>query len=277
MMLGCTPSETPSVDTDAGGPLCNGSAEACDARMDQWMVPKSHNSFASEDRGFVRGASNHLYDIPAQLDAGIRWLNLDVYDPGGPLVSCHSVCGWGELDLLGILKEIDDYLQAHPRTFIFLDFQAYIDEAKLVDTLIASGLPERAMVRDPDAAWPTYGELLDDGRQIFVLWRDVEGHPWMHDKDRYVTTTNYYYTSLDDYDCAIRNQAGDGSLFEIAHLLYKPFAHPEAAMTANTREVLEDRIAMCVEAEGATVNAIEVDFHSIGDLIEVVADANARR
>ncbi len=54
---------------------CNGSIALCDRRLDQIVFPSSHNANANAADGYLN--ANHALSIPAQLDLGIRGLQID--------------------------------------------------------------------------------------------------------------------------------------------------------------------------------------------------------
>jgi hypothetical protein len=58
-------------------PRCNGDALLCDRRLDQVVIPATHNSNASAADGYLVG--NQPHGILSQLNAGYRGLLIDVY------------------------------------------------------------------------------------------------------------------------------------------------------------------------------------------------------
>jgi hypothetical protein len=58
-------------------PRCNGDVLLCDRRLDQVVIPATHNSNASAADGYLIG--NQPRGIPSQLNAGYRGLLIDVY------------------------------------------------------------------------------------------------------------------------------------------------------------------------------------------------------
>ncbi len=56
---------------------CNGSDDYCDLRLDEVVLPSTHNSYSSARDGFL--LAEHQEGVAAQLQAGIRGFLLDTY------------------------------------------------------------------------------------------------------------------------------------------------------------------------------------------------------
>jgi hypothetical protein len=56
---------------------CNGSVDYCDLRLDEAVLPSTHNSYSSARDGFV--LAEHQDGVAAQLQAGIRGFLIDSY------------------------------------------------------------------------------------------------------------------------------------------------------------------------------------------------------
>jgi hypothetical protein len=70
----------------AAAPACNGVPGLCALRLDQVVIPATHNSYAASEQPGWHFASQR-YGIGRQLDDGVRGLLIDVHhglaDPGG--------------------------------------------------------------------------------------------------------------------------------------------------------------------------------------------------
>jgi hypothetical protein len=261
LLSGCAASER----------LCNGSAAACDLRVDQVLFPRTHNSHASEQIGYARGASNQLSPIPTQLNDGIRSFNVDTYLVDDTLIACHGLCALGQQDAAEIFQQLASFLEAHPTEVIELDFQAYGHDPQLADALTTSGLAAYAATRRRRDPWPTLGALIDAGTPLLIFTAQGGEPAWLHAKDQHISYSAYEYNTPEDFDCELLNQV-DGGLFEVEHHLYRPFSFPELAEEANTREVLLDRIDACEAEHGVKVNSVGVDFYEIGAYLETIAE-----
>ncbi|MEP6623722.1 MAG: hypothetical protein ABJC79_04720 [Acidimicrobiia bacterium] len=73
--LASASTSTPKADEFATG--CNGYFELCAQPMDQIVWPASHNAMSSSAYNFL--GAEHTITIPEQLNAGARFLMLDVY------------------------------------------------------------------------------------------------------------------------------------------------------------------------------------------------------
>jgi hypothetical protein len=70
------PGEAPALATPTGG--CNGSRALCERRLNEVVIPATHNSFSAAERpGWL--FANQRHGIARQLDDGIRGLLLDVH------------------------------------------------------------------------------------------------------------------------------------------------------------------------------------------------------
>jgi hypothetical protein len=262
-----------AASTSACAPeaVCNGSATACDLRLDELLLPRTHNSHAAEELGYLRGASNQLSAIPTQLEDGIRSFNVDTYVQEDTLVACHGNCAWGQQDAGEIFDLFAAFLDAHPTEVIELDFQAYGHDPVLAETLEDHGLADLAYVREAGTPWPTPRALLDAGTPLLIFTAEGGDPPWLHAKNDHITVTEYEYHAVEDFDCRLINQV-QGGLFEIAHHLYGPFAYPDIAATANTRQAIEDRLAMCEAEHGVRANLFGVDFYEVGTFLDTMAE-----
>ena len=87
------------LNTDPTNPndtfACNGYSILCTRNFDDVVYPATHNSHANPESGFNNIAENQLANISTQLERGIRYINMDVYDYNDEVWVCH-----GDWDLL---------------------------------------------------------------------------------------------------------------------------------------------------------------------------------
>ena len=237
---------------------CNGAIGLCEQPVDEVAFLRSHNSHASEDRGYHLAAMNHYVAIPAQLELGVRSLNIDVYLWQDELTACHGFCELGTQPFDEILNEISTFLDANPDETILIDFQDEAPEGAL-DAAFRDHLGARIHDQPVDEPWPTLGELR--GR-IIPAGPHVYGTGWQYD-------------APEDLDCAVQGEAREHGLYEVTHVLTNPIASPDNAEAINHQPVIGDHVGACLDEVGF-INLLSVDYVTIGDAVEVVEALNAR-
>ncbi|MFT5585580.1 MAG: hypothetical protein ACI9VR_003172 [Cognaticolwellia sp.] len=264
---------SPDLNTaDTGSRSCNGDPSYCVRPFDQVAVVGTHNSMSSaQDEWF---APNQNLNVLAQLELGVRALNLDVYEEDGELLTCHGYCALGSRPLVESLSELRSWLNEHPDQVLSLTFESYITPEQMVSSFESSGLAELSFERDPSDQWPTLDEMIQANTRL-VVWTDSGGgNPgWYLDINQHAWETNYAYKAVEDFDCAFRRGSEDQSYVILAHFLTSPLASEELSAQANAAEVLRDRVSEC-EAVNRRPNLVLVDFVDLGQVFDVVAEVN---
>lgn len=254
LLLACSePAPTPE---DANG--CNGHDVLCERAVDEVVFLRSHNSHASEERGYSVFSMNHYEAIPTQLADGVRSLNIDIYEEDGVLLACHGFCELGQQPLLEVLDELGTFLAENPREVVLLDVQDEAPEGAVQTAIADHGLP---LADIAPGAWPTLGALVDEGTTLVYL----------HPHGDYVYSTGWQYDTPEDLDCA--TTPFEGGLYEVTHVLTNPLANPDNATLINGRDVMLEHIDRCIDEVGLP-NQVSVDFYSIGDTVAVVDELN---
>jgi len=259
-LVACGGNETPTARTGAG---CNGALHLCDLAVDEVAFLRTHNSHASEERGYTQLSWNHFEAIPTQLRDGVRALNLDVYEQDGALTLCHGICGLGSQPFDEALSEIEQFLVDHPRQVVLLDFQDETPAGRLEEGLSAHSLSRLRLDQAPGDRWPTLAEMIEDETTLVVL----DGHTY---------ETGWSYWTPEDLDCAPTTDPARNLLYEVTHVLTNPLASPANAEQINHQPVIGDHVQRCLDEVGF-INLLSVDFYSIGDAVPVVAELNAPR
>lgn len=252
----------PATDTaaDTGPRLCNGSELLCDRSVQEVAFLRTHNSHASEERGYTAFNWNHHFAIPTQLAEGVRALNVDVYDFEGQLQACHGPCELAAQPFVDVLDEIEGHLAGDPGAVLLIDFQDEAAEGAIEAAIDAHAIGQRVHVQDPALPWPTLAELLDAGTGLVTLDGNVYGTGWS-------------YEEPEDLDCVVQGEAFETGLYEVTHVLTNPLASPANAEAINHDPVLSDHIDRCV-AEVGFVNQVSIDFYSIGDGLALIDRLN---
>ncbi len=237
-------------------------------------ILKTHNSHASEARGYSPLSMNQYEAIPAQLRDGVRSLNVDVYEEGGALVACHGFCALGSQPLEDILTEIFDFLTESPTEPVLVDFQDEAPPGAIAAAVAAHPIAALAYTRAPGDAWPTLGELSDARTPLIVFGVRQDGDPdWFLNLPDHTYRTAWEYLTPEELDCAPADPVVAGGLYEIVHVLTNPLASPDNARAINHQPVIGDHLARCAEEVGF-VNQISVDYYSIGDGLDAIDEVN---
>ena len=94
-------------DTTSAPLVCNGHEALCDLRLDQLVLPATHNSMSNAEDGWI--APNQQVGLARQLEDGIRGMLLDTKEWNGDLYLCHGACELGSIlldDALTILLSL---------------------------------------------------------------------------------------------------------------------------------------------------------------------------
>jgi len=281
-LLGCGP---PPTEAPAPGVrLCNGEPQLCDRPLDEVVFTKTHNSHATEERGYARAAMNHYGAIPTQLADGVRALNVDVYpwdeqtepttDPNPPLWLCHGFCVLGNQLFSEALEEVATFMDTHPDAVITLELQVEADRQQIAAEMEASGLTDLAIPHIRGEPWPTLGALIDADQRILFVSGSADGPEWWLPDEDVFFSTDWGTRTVEDFRCDLNREPFPGALFQLDHTLSNKITSPELAATANTASVLQARIEECGQSAGQRPNWISVDYYSIGDVAAVVAELN---
>jgi len=258
-------------DDDSGPRLCNGHASLCDRPFDQAVLPSTHNSMSNRDEGWI--GPNQNVSIVDQLESGVRGLLLDTHYEGDELMLCHSWCLLGSKPLIEALEEIRDFLTANPNEVIAIIFQDGISPEDTERAFDEAGL--LPLVYTPTDTWPTMGEMIDADTRL-IATAEASGPPpaWYGHAWDVFWDTGYSWDSVDSFNCDANRGSTDNGLFLLNHWLSNPLPHSAQAPVTNSGKVLRARVQACLDEHGRLPTMLAVDFHDVGDLMEVVAELN---
>ncbi|MCI3274223.1 hypothetical protein [Streptomyces cylindrosporus] len=296
----------------AGAPrLCEGQARLCDRPYDEVAYLTSHNAMSTTVDRFI----GPLQDpgITAQLDDGVRALQLDTYrwerpdevagrladsdftpeqrefiaaavaklnPPREGLWLCHAVCRAGAIELVPALKQLGDWMRAHPTEVVTLIVQDAIRGEDTEKAFAQAGLTDLVHTPDADPAkpWPTLGELIDSGRRLVVFAEQADGPAaWYRNFYRYGMETPFAFRTPSEMSC-VPHRGGTGKrLFLLNHFITADGGSRLDAGEVNARRFVLDRVHRCERERGRPVNFIAVDYATIGDAQGAVHALNADR
>lgn len=301
----------PLVTAPSAPRLCQGSAALCDRPYDEVAYLTSHNAMSTTVDRFI----GPLQDpgITTQLDDGVRALQLDTYrwerpdeitarldasdftaeqrkfitsavntlnPPRDGLWLCHAVCRAGALPLVPTLRQIGDWMREHPTEVVTFIVQDAISGKDTEQAIKEAGLSDLVYTpdADPDAPWPTLGDMIDSGRRLVVFAEQADGPaPWYRNFYRYGMETPFAFRSPDEMSC-VPHRGGTGKrLFLLNHFITDNGGSRLDAGTVNTRRFVLDRVHTCERERGHPVTFVAVDYTTIGDVRGAVAALNAER
>ncbi len=302
------PGASGAVRTTPGQISCNGSSALCERKLNEVVLPGSHNSMSASELGWFN--PNQEYSIPNQLNRGARVLLIDTFygEPqgngqvvnvpkaqgradGAPMYLCHASCLFGNSPLVPELKEVAAFLKANPGEVLIVinednvaadDFAAAVEDAGLLGYVH----------KGPAGPWPTLGAMVESGRRVVMLAQSEVGEvPWYHlAYDGAVRETPYSFIGADplirpdqlNESCApFRGEAAgtSDSLFLMNHWAtnsnpgsFEPLISD--AEVANTRKALVDRARACEQRRGFLPNMLAVDFFGTGDVVGAARELN---
>lgn len=301
----------PAAMTGSAPRACQGSTRLCDLRYDEVAQLAAHNAMSTTANRFIGPEQDP--DIVGQLNAGVRTLLIDTHhwehpkeiarrisnsefspqlrrqltrllkrvDPYRPgLWLCHSVCGAGALELTPTLRQIGQWLRAHPTEVVTLIVQDAISPQETRDAFEKARLTDLLYEPDPDPdrPWPKLKDMIDSGRRLVVFAQRADGPaPWYRNFYRYGMETPFAVDSPDEMTCAPNRGGTDKRLFLLNDFVTHDGGRRLYAGTVNSRQAVLDRVHTCERRRGRPVNFIAVDYATVGDVRGAVNALNEER
>ncbi|KAL9613408.1 MAG: hypothetical protein Q9167_002056 [Letrouitia subvulpina] len=160
---------------------CNGHKELCDRKY------SNITHIATHDSAFVgiMPTENQNVDITAQLDAGIRFLQVQTHrNVFGKLSPCHTSCLMEDagllVDYLAVIKEL---LDKHPHEVVTVllingdfrevksaDFEEPFRKSGIVPYAYVPHSPQQTGAKGESLdSWPTLGEMIANGTRLVAF------------------------------------------------------------------------------------------------------------
>jgi len=273
------------LNTDPTNPndtfACNGYSILCTRNFDDVVYPATHNSHANPESGFNNIAENQLANISTQLERGIRYINMDVYDYNDEVWVCH-----GDWDLLihpclqsggeraqNQLEEVAAFLEDNPYEVVTLAFENYVDANTMYGEFNNSDLSPYLFSKQE--VWPTLGEMVFANTRLVVMAdSENQGYDWWLDEHDETRMTAFSYQSDSEFDCENSRGNGSASMLQIAHYITDPISSEADAQLVNQFASLWRHAQLCLEEHGMLPNYILVDYADYGDVVLVAAVLN---
>lgn len=261
---------------------CNGRPELCDRQYSNITHVGAHDS------AFIGTLpqDNQDVDITAQLDAGIRFLQVQSHMNSGSLHLCHTSCS--ELDagsLSDYLSTIKAWLDKNPSEVVTLLF-VNGDNANISEfdsAYVGSGLKKYAYTppSSPLAlnAWPTLDQLIGNNTRLVTFvdaGADTATAPYILDEWTYFFETPYDTTDPAFAQCQLDrppNSKPDGKMYIMNHFLDKNvfgilMPDNEADPTTNAatgKGSIGAQASLCEGLYGRNPWGVLVDYFDKGD------------
>jgi len=307
-ILLASPAAAGAVKTSPGQIACNGSSTLCERKLNEVVLPGSHNSMSAEELGWI--LPNQTYPIPKQLELGARAMLVDIYygnqlpdgrignlsksqgrETGARLYLCHVLCLIGASELVPVLEDVADFLRANPNeVLVFInqdsvdpdDFAKAVEEAGLLDFIYTG----------PAGPWPTLGEMVSSNQRVVMLAESDAGSvSWYHEAyDGPVRETPYSFNSdpalltdpalLNESCRSLRGEgsANSDSLFLMNHwistVINPPAPNIANAELVNRQSALVERARACEQRRGFLPSILAVDFYGTGDVVGATNELN---
>jgi len=273
------------LNTDPTNPndtfACNGYSILCTRNFDDVVYPATHNSHANPESGFNNIAENQLANISTQLERGIRYINMDVYDYNDEVWVCH-----GDWDLIihpclqsggekaqNQLEEVADFLENNPYEVITLAFENYVDATTMYGEFNNSDLSPYLFSKQ--GLWPTLGEMVFANTRLVVMAdSENQGYDWWLDEHDETRMTAFSYQSDSEFDCENSRGNGSASMLQIAHYITDPISSEADAQLVNQFASLWRHSQLCLGEHGMLPNYILVDYADYGDAVLIAAVLN---
>lgn len=266
-----TGADATGTGSSGDAPLCNGSAQACTQRLDEVLLPATHNSIASAAYGFPALNRNQTHGLRRQLDDGIRGLLLDVTTYEGGTWLCHGPCSLAKLPHVDAIVEIGEFLDANPREVIVIIYEDSAPVEAIEADWIAAG-HDAKLIADADLD-ATLGELVEAGTQVLVTAENGgPPPPWFHHAWDVAWDTPYTFHALGELTCDMNRGTPGVGFYLVNHWISTELDLPDegSAAAANAADVLGARLTDCTAQWQHPVNLLAVDFYEQGDLFAAV-------
>jgi hypothetical protein len=201
---------------------------------------------------------------------------------------CHMFCELGGTPLLSVLRDIHDFLVAHPNQVLVVINEDYVSPRNFVSAVDAAGL--KTLVFEPPAAgtgrWPTLRQMIDaDHRIVFLAENDAGGAPWYRAAyDGITMETPYEFKKASQLtdpsklaaSCAPHRGPKQGATMFLVNgwISTNPAPLPSNAAKVNAYRPLLRRLRTCQRLRHHIPNLVAVDFYRQGDVFKAVDTLN---
>jgi hypothetical protein len=191
------------------------------------------------------------------------------------LYFCHGFCELGAYPVVPALRDIRDFMVAHPEEVIILVVEDYVTPQDLASAFDQAGFGGLIYTAEAPQS-VTLRQLIESGQRVLVFIESGRpGVPWIRPAFETFQETPYSFHKIEDFSCRA-NRGGDrGPLFQINHWIETtPTPKPSNAAVVNAYSFLLARAEKCAAERHHLPNLIAVDFYQTGNLLAVVNKLN---
>ncbi|MFW0794316.1 hypothetical protein AAFP30_10935 [Gordonia sp. CPCC 205515] len=203
-------------------------------------------------------------------------LNLTPVGPVHPYL-CHELCELGSTEWLPLMKQVNQWLDDHPREVVTFFVQDIVRPPDVDKLLHDAGMYDKIYTPQLAHPWPTLQQMIDSNRRVVWLHENIGGgtqYPWLLDGHIWVQDTPYTFRSAADFSCAHLRGVSTAPIFLVNHWLSNFTARIHDAKIVNQEDVLLPRLEQCRSERGMIPNFVAVDNYGIGDLFAAVDQIN---
>lgn len=250
--------------------------------IDSWPGQETQRSGVVANTGATRDAAlaeaEETYG-PAALASALRLRDSLNLTPTGEVKAylCHALCELGSTEWMPLMKQVRDWLDAHPREVVTFFVQDEVSPADTAAVVEAAGLMPYVHTQPTGDAWPSLGSMIASGRRVVFLMENQPGgaeYPWLLDAKTEVQDTPFLFKKIDDFTCEPFRGQPDSPLFLVNHWLNNFASRVTDAQTVNASDVLLTRLRQCERERGKIPNYVAVDNYDRGDLFASVDELN---
>jgi hypothetical protein len=222
---------------------------------------------------------------PAAIDAALRLRARILGREQGPRRTwlCHGFCEVGAVGFTAELKEIRDWVVAHPTDVLVFIIEDDITPQDTETAFRESGLLDFVYTGRWGPPWPTLRALIEADQRVVVMGEnDPKGVDWYHPAYDVTQETPFHFTSAAQLEagasCEPNRGGTDKPFFLVNHWVdSSPYPRPSNARGVNAYDFLSERVERCRRERRAFPNFVSIDFYREGDVFRLVDELNGVR
>jgi hypothetical protein len=195
------------------------------------------------------------------------------------LYLCHALCELGAVKMTDVLREVDDFMAAHPDEVIVIFIEDYVQPADAARAFKDAGLLRYVLFHNRDAPWPTLRQMITSGKRLLVLSEnknDLGRFPWYEKGFDLTQDTPYSFKNVDQIkdfktSCELLRGNTNSPLFLLNHWIERVNPSPGQTREVNGFGLLLRRAQACERVRGLSPpTLVAVNFYDEGDTLGVV-------
>jgi hypothetical protein len=265
-------------------PACNQFRELCPRSVSETVWATTHNSHASFDRNHNLVSGSQRTNITAQMEGGVRVINLDVHEYNNQTMLCHGGYDYplhpcfisGSWPLEDAFIEVVSFLENNSFAVLVITLETYVTAQDVANESDATNLTPYFHAQELGAPWPSLASLIESGERVILFSQDRPevDIPWYHYDADYMAKTHWGFNDSANFNCELTRGNLSSSLRWLDHYVTDPISSESASNATNQVPVIVERADNCTEQWGQIPNFIAVDFWEQGDIVLAVETLN---